>query len=298
MLRKIALFVFLLFSIYGVAQQHLPATIEPLNETFEIDTLSHDGEELEIDSLKSADETYYKSIWNSTQIKYPLNTLPDKKDTITISLINPNDNPFVMPVVGPVISKFGIRHGRMHTGTDIRLNLGDTVRSAFDGRVRLAKRFSGYGNLVLVRHNNGLETIYGHLSKICVKVNDTIKAGDLVGLGGRTGRATCTHLHFETRLFGEPFDCSKYIDFENLALKSDKVYYKNKQFAIDLADLKKPAQANNQLLASADGKHVIRKGDNLWTIARRYNTTVNKICTANNITASKTLKVGSVLRVN
>jgi len=298
MIRNLTLFVSLLFSIYSVAQQQLPATIEPLNETFEIDTLIHDNEELEIDSLKSADETIYKNIWNSTQIKYPTNTLPDKKDTITISLYGPGDNQFVMPVVGQILSKFGIRHGRMHTGTDIRLSLGDTVHCAFDGRVRLAKRFSGYGNLVLVRHNNGLETIYAHLNKICVKVNDTIKAGDLVGLGGRTGRATCTHLHFETRLFGEPFDSNKYIDFETLALRSDKVYYKNKQFAINLADLKKPVQANNQLLASGDSKHVIRKGDNLWTIAKRYNTTVKKLCMANNITASKTLKVGSVLRIN
>jgi hypothetical protein len=189
----------------------------------------------------------------------------------------------------------------MHTGTDIRLNAGDTVRSAFDGRVRLAKRFNGYGNLVLVRHSNGLETIYAHLSKICVKVNDTVKAGDLVGLGGRTGRATCNHLHFETRLFGEPFDSGKYIDLETFALKSDKVYYKNKQFVTDLNNFKSmPLKPAGQLLASSGGasKHVIKKGDNLWTIAKSYNTTVKRLCTANKITASKTLKVGSVLRID
>lgn len=298
----VTLFISLFFSFYTFAQQTLPITIEPLNENLEPDSIHNDDEALEIDSLKiTTDETIYKNIWNSTQIKYPANTLPDKNDTVVITLVGPKDDQFVAPVKGQILSKFGIRHRRMHTGTDIRLNAGDTVRSAFDGRVRLAKRFSGYGNLVLVRHNNGLETIYAHLSKICVKVNDSVKAGDLVGLGGRTGRATCNHLHFETRLFGEPFDSNKYIDLETFALRSDKIYYKNKQFEIDLNNLKnKPVQVNSQLLASTGGasKHVIKRGDNLWTIAKRYNTTVKKLCVANNITASKTLKVGSVLRIN
>lgn len=299
----ITLAVSVLFSLYSTAQEPIPATINPINETFQVDTLVNDGEELEVDSLKlTNDETLYKSIWNSTQIKYPINTLPNKNDTITISLLNSGDSPFVMPVKGQILSKFGPRHRRMHTGTDIRLNSGDTVRCAFDGRVRLAKVFRGYGNLVLVRHNNGLETIYAHLKAIKVKVNDTVKAGDLIGLGGRTGRATCNHLHFETRLFGEPFDSNKYIDYETFALRSDKVIYKNKQFVTDLKDLRdKPAPENKLLLASGGSgasKHVIRKGDNLWVIAKKYNTTVKKLCAVNKITASKTLKVGSVLRIN
>jgi len=298
----ITLAVSILFSLYSTAQEPIPATINPINETFQVDTLINDGEELEVDSLKSCDETIYKNIWNSTQIKYPTNTLPNKNDTIVISLLNSGDSPFVMPVKGQILSKFGPRHRRMHTGTDIRLNSGDTVRCAFDGRVRLAKVFRGYGNLVLVRHNNGLETIYAHLKAIKVKVNDTIKAGDLIGLGGRTGRATCNHLHFETRLFGEPFDSNKYIDYETFALRSDKVIYKNKQFVTDLKDLReKPAPENKLLLASGGSgasRHVIRKGENLWIIAKKYKTTVKKLCAANKITASKTLKVGSVIRIN
>ena len=298
----ITLAIGLLFSLHSIAQEPLPATINPINETFQVDTLTTDSEELEVDSLKTCDETIYKNVWNSTQIKYPANTLPNKNDTITISLLSAGDSPFVMPVKGQILSKFGIRHRRMHTGTDIRLNSGDTVRSAFDGRVRLAKKFNGYGNLVLVRHNNGLETIYAHLKSIKVKVNDTIKAGDLIGLGGRTGRATCNHLHFETRLFGEPFDPNKYIDYNTFTLQADKVFYKNKQFVTNLADLRdKPAPENKLLLASSGAdasKHVIRKGDNLSSIARKYNTTVKKLCATNKITAQKTLKVGSVIRIN
>jgi Membrane proteins related to metalloendopeptidases len=293
----------LLFALNSLAQEPIPATITPINETFQIDTLTIDPEDLEVDSLApSLDESLYKNIWNSTQIKYPVNTLPGKNDTVVISLINSGDSPFVMPVKGQILSKFGPRHRRMHTGTDIRLNSGDTVRCAFDGRVRLAKSFRGYGNLVLVRHANGLETIYAHLKAIKVKVNDSLKAGDLVGLGGRTGRATCNHLHFETRLFGEPFDSNKYIDWDTFALQADKIYYKNKQFEVDPSKLRdKPLPENKLLLAShshGSGKHVIRRGDSLSSIAKRYNTTVKKLCAANKITAQKTLKVGSVLRIN
>lgn len=311
------------------AQQVPKDTIFSTLEASEIDSL-YAEENIPNDSLISNDETLYKNIWSSTQIKYPLNTLPPKEATITITLAETNDHPFVNPVIGKVISKYGKRGRRMHTGTDIKINSGDTIRCAFDGRVRLAKRFSGYGNMVLVRHNNGLETLYAHLKTIKVNVNDTIKAGDLIGLGGRTGRATCDHLHFETRLFGEPFDSNKYIDFRNYCLKSNHIYYRNKQFEIDLAgfDRKpvvthKPAIAANtapkdstavaastpaksgsskstasKSTSAKTSKHVIRKGDNLWVIAKKYNTTVKKLCQTNNITAQKTLKVGSVLRIN
>lgn len=296
----IILITSLLFSFYSLAQQ-IPPTINPINENFDIDSLLNEVEELEVDSLRTADEIIYKNNWNSTQIRYPANTLPDKRDTITISFNGLDDNSYVHPYKGKVISKYGPRRGRMHTGTDIKLNSGDTILCAFDGRVRLAKRFSGYGNLVLVRHNNGLETIYAHLKSIKVKVNDTIKAGDLIGLGGRTGRATCDHLHFETRLFGEPFNSDKYIDFENYSLRTDKIYYANKRFEIDKNNFKKkPLASDGAALAAAGGKtkHVIRKGDTLSAIARKYRTSVTKICTANKITARTTLKIGRVLWIN
>lgn len=290
----------LFFSVFGFAQQTLHDTIKPKLQVSEMDSLLGTVEEIPEDSLKSLDESLYKNIWSSTQIKYPVNTLPNKNDTIIITLLGNDSTKFVQPIKGQVISKYGPRRGRMHTGTDIRLNSGDTVRSAFDGRVRLARRFSGYGNLVLVRHNNGLETIYGHLKAISVKVNDTIKAGDLIGLGGRTGRATCNHLHFETRLFGQPFDSNKYIDFETGSLRSDKVYYANKRAEIDLHNFKKKPLPSDgvELAAGGTTKHVIRKGDNLSTIARRYHTSVRKICAANKITAQTTLKIGRVLRIN
>ncbi len=304
-LRTLTLTFGLLFSICTHSQQVIPDSLNNEIECSEMDSLLSTIEDLPNDSLLSNDESFYHNIWNSTQIRYPLSNLPPKDETITIRLAEPYDHPFVQPVKGKVISKFGHRGRRMHTGTDIRLNAGDTVRCAFDGKVRLAKRFSGYGNLVLVRHSNGLETIYAHLQSIKVNLNDTIKGGDIIGLGGRTGRATCDHLHFETRLFGEPFDSNKYIDFENCALRSNHVYYKNKQFEIDPDNFnKRPVIENLPTIAAKvstkpnASKHVIRNGENLWTIAKKHNTTVKKLCATNNITAQKTLKIGSVLRLN
>jgi len=328
-LRILTLSVSLFFYVCAYSHPEIKDTITTsINET-EIDSLINSLEDFPGDSLLSNDETLYKNIWNSTQIKYPLNTLPPKDALITITLAEPYDHPYVQPVRGRMLSKFGPRGHRMHTGTDIKLNSGDTVRCAFDGKVRLAKRVNGYGNLVLVRHSNGLETLYGHLKAIKVNVNDLIKAGDLIGLGGRTGRATCDHLHFETRLFGVPFDSNKYIDLENCALRTNHIYYKNKQFEINpdnfnrkheieiapvMAEKRNISEIENtvenvktgpkvktssKLVAKANlKKHVIRKGDNLGIIARKYNTSIKRLCTTNNITAQKTLKVGSVLRIN
>jgi general stress protein 26 len=282
-----------------------------------------------LDSIEQQDTTIelfpaddlYKNLWNCTNIKYPKTEFSRKNDTIVFTLVEETDHPYVQPFKSRVISKFGPRHGRIHTGTDVKLHLGDSVLCAFDGKVRLAQKFSGYGNLVLVRHKNGIETIYAHLKKICVKVNDPIKAGDLIGLGGRTGRATTEHLHFETRIFGDPFDSNKYIDFDNYTLRCNHIYYKDKQIAIDIDKLKgepvKPPvqqlatkrdtiKSKNSIYAASNpeknqgmsfSQHIIQRGDNLWTIARKYNTTVKNICEANKITVNQILKIGTILSI-
>lgn len=131
---------------------------------------------------------------------------------------------YVAPVPGAVTSPYGWRprFGRMHRGVDLRLSVGDTVVSAFDGKVRLTKyEGRGYGYYVVVRHDNGLETVYGHLSKFLVKPNQRVRAGEPIALGGNTGRSTGPHLHFETRFMGLAVNPATIIDFENLCTHKD-----------------------------------------------------------------------------
>jgi hypothetical protein len=288
--------------LYAVSQT--PETLNIIVNAGKTDSIYSLHEELVVDSLISMDNMLYQSVWNSTQINYSANLVRPKDELLIIKLVSDQDNPFTIPCKGKVISKFGIRNRRMHTGTDIRLNSGDTVVCAFDGRVRIAKAFSGYGNMVVVRHKNGLETLYSHLKKICVQVNDTVMSGELIGLGGRTGHATCNHLHFETRLLGQAFDSDKYIDFETSALESNLLYYKNRQFEIDLAKLNAPAPKNQHSVCAQNhpdgihGIHVIQKRDTLWSIAKTYNTSIIKICADNGITARSILKIGDILKVN
>ncbi len=125
---------------------------------------------------------------------------------------------YVPPVPGAITSNYGYRRRfrRVHRGTDLRLSIGDTVVSAFDGKVRLTKyEGRGYGYYVVIRHDNGMETVYGHLSKFLVKPNQRVKAGEPIALGGNTGRSTGPHLHFETRFMGLPINPAAIIDFEN-----------------------------------------------------------------------------------
>lgn len=296
-LKQTLIFLLLWTTLCAQAQtKSLPETEE---QAFNIDSVLNMIED-EVPLMDDAPASImYQHIWEHSNIRYPQNTFNVKNDTIRLVLVGENENPYVHPHKGKVISKYGPRSGRMHTGTDIKLQSGDSILCAFDGKVRLARVFSGYGNMVLVRHNNGLETIYSHLKSIAVQVNDTLKAGDLVGFGGRTGRATTDHLHFETRIFGEPFDSNKYIDFEKYALRGDTLYYLNKKVSVRLDDLLPKPPQHLAAKTQPDGSlvHVIEQGDNLWKIARMYNTTVNQLCQLNNISTQQILKIGVKLYV-
>jgi len=319
----ISISILLLLSLSALAQTNSEEKILQSPESIEIESVLDSIQNF--DSLNANNPAYvlYKNFWNNTNIRYPSADFADKNDTIIFTLVGFGESHYFHPYNGKVISKFGPRHGRMHTGTDIKLHLGDSVHCAFDGKVRLAKKFSGYGNLVVVRHNNGLETLYAHLKTISVKVNDDLKAGDLIGLGGRTGRATTEHLHFETRIFGDPFDSNKYIDFENLTLRSNNLYYSNKKIFIESDKIKidNSAQVPNTLIASTNKsqnsnsltastesksnsnqtlepiKHVISKGDNLWSISKKYNTTIKNICELNKIYTNQILKIGTIIYI-
>lgn len=246
----------------------------------------------------SIDESLMDSaFWGSDKIhaykELTLNDLPDEIDLLLADSLHP----FCAPVVGAVTSRYMFRGRREHRGTDIRLAVGDTVRAAFDGRVRISEyssRTGGYGNLIVARHPNGLETYYGHLSKRFVEVGEVVKAGEPIGLGGNTGRSTGAHLHFETRYRGQNFDPERVVDFATGGLRDTMLTLRKHHFSIyshhGMTD-------EESLAASQRIVHTIRSGDTLSGLAAKYGTTVSKICKLNNMSAKATLRVGKRLVV-
>ena len=230
-----------------------------------------------------------------------------KEDSVEIQLCGANDNPFVLPYKGPLTSLFGWRKYRPHYGTDINLETGDSVVACFDGMVRVAKVFHGYGNCVIIRHRNGLETVYAHLSKILVESGQEVNAGSLIGLGGNTGRSYGSHLHFEIRYLGQALDTQDFIDYEKGTLKTDcfvlrKVDVENKYDLRALHNRHRHdvglARAGKYGASSGKGKvYKVKAGDTLGAIARRKHTTVKAICRKNNIRPNSKLRIGQKLRI-
>lgn len=203
-------------------------------------------------------------------------------DTLKIPIVDSAlKRNFTYPLKNYVTSPFGQRRSYWHFGTDIKVRYRDTIRAVFDGIVRVIQndRF-GYGKVIVIRHHYGLESLYGHLSKCLIKKNTTeVKSGDPIGLGGRTGRATGRHLHFEIRFCGEPFDPASILDYENYTLKTDTLALTCNTFGY-LFDLRKTLF------------HTVRKGDYLGKIARKYGTSIRKLCKLNGITRTSILRIG------
>lgn len=247
--------------------------------------------------------TYFYKTWDTLYVRKYADPLP-KLENDTIQLYFDRDN-YVFPIKGEFLSPFGYRGRRVHSGVDIRLNLNDTVVAAFDGVVRMARYYSGYGNCVVVRHYNGLETLYGHLNKILVKPNQPISAGEVIGLGGRTGRATCNHLHFETRFCGQAFNPRQIINMDNFELVSDTFSvhkntfgYKRDYMPVAGGSAAYPPQSPVVKKTSSGSQYyTIRSGDTLSAIARKKGTSVSKICKLNGIKPTKVLRPGTRIRV-
>jgi len=200
----------------------------------------------------------------------------------TLNLVEDSHCDYFHPVGGRVTSKFGKRGRRMHYGIDLNLDTGDPVYAAFGGKVRFAQYNKSYGNLVIVRHPNGLETYYAHLSWIEVQAGDYVAPGAMVGLGGNTGRSFGAHLHFETRFLGVPIDPSQLIDFETGTLRFDKV----------------ELQTARAGLAVKDGSryHIVSPGEDLLDISRKYTVPVDELEMLNAFSPTDLLGVGMKIR--
>jgi len=206
---------------------------------------------------------------------YP-NTL-SKDDTTVLLVLQNSTRLYIPPVIGKITSNFG--DNRNHSGLDIDLEVWDTVVSAFDGMVRIARRHGGYGRVVIVRHYNGLETLYAHLHRIKVNSGDIVKAGQLIGLGGSSGHSTGSHLHFECRFKGKPLNPRHFIDIKNKKLIRDTVFLKKTRWSYTV-------------YPKGVKYHIVELGDFLYKIAERYGTTIRRLCELNGISRNGILRVG------
>ena len=275
-----------------------------------IDTALASGDEL-IDVMYNATLPPPSALWYGRNLSgshvrlvdLSMDSLPDE---ISITLLKAGEK-FCFPVKNIITSPYGWRWNRPHRGVDIRLKTGEPVRSAFNGVVRIARPMGAYGNLVVVRHYNGLETVYGHLSKINVKPMQVVAAGQTLGLGGSTGRSTGPHLHFEVRFQYEPFDPEWILDFSNYSLRTRRLYldktyfgirkprsgealvYKADKSIIPEEQAKAKPKSNKPVYAS------LKKGETIEAFAKRNYTTADKVRELN--PDMKKPKSGTRLRV-
>jgi murein DD-endopeptidase MepM/ murein hydrolase activator NlpD len=251
------------------------------------------------------DTTVYSDHWNTTATNaYADVELSSFADATPIRLVDSLKS-YHYPYIGRITSRYGPRRGRAHQGLDIALKTGDPVYATFDGKVRFSKAAGNYGNLIVIRHNNGLETYYAHLSQRDVEAGDWVVAGQQIGLGGSTGRSTGPHLHFEVRYKGQSFDPERIIDFKSGDLRRAELLLKRRHFSIYAkyeqdfdaeVEVEKIEEAERKAAAAVQ-YHTVRSGDTLGALARKYGTTVTRLCQLNGIKSTSILRIGQRLRV-
>lgn len=264
--------------------------------------------EIQEERVLSADEVpaeeLYGGIWNNRYVN-SYRSIENIPDSFRVDLSN-----FTMPTMGHVTSNYGMRgrrKKRMHYGIDLKVQTGDTIYAAFDGKVRV-KQYErrGYGYYLALRHPNGLETVYGHLSKFLVEEDQIVRTGDPIALGGNTGRSTGSHLHLEFRFLGNPINPAFIVDFDNKVCHRDNYLVTRESYnksakgvnVTELASTPTRSKSTVQNKYASGSYHRVKSGDTLGSIAKKYGTTVNKLCSLNSITSKTVLRLGKSLKVS
>ncbi|MDR2882327.1 MAG: peptidoglycan DD-metalloendopeptidase family protein [Alistipes sp.] len=344
-MRKLLVFAVAVCAAWNGAAQRVTLAREDIPR-LPVDTLPTDRDEVRLVTFSDGTFRYiptnryifdsapaYTSNWDTLNLyAYRTLSLSDLPRVTDIEFSETHG--FRSPAIGQVMSPYGRRNGRSHNGVDIRVEHGQPIFAAFDGVVRHSRWNSGgFGNIVIVRHPNGLETYYAHLSRRAVSAGDWVRAGQVVGYGGRTGRASAVHLHFEVRYADQSFDPERVVDFERGALRRRDFALNRDYFNINsrategLDGEEEPGQPLAAATSSdalpetsavpgtpvpdpdptpatpppaapeAPVHHKIVSGDTLLALAMRYGTPVAKLCEMNNITRTTTLRLGRNLRV-
>ena len=222
--------------------------------------------------------------WTNSVVHYN-SALPDSFRIDLRRYVMPTSNTKITDIFG-----YRPRRRRVHQGLDIKVQTGDTIYAAFDGKVRITSyQRRGYGHYVVVRHNNGIETLYAHLSKKLVKVNQNVKAGDPIGLGGNTGRSSGSHLHFETILMGKSIDPALMFDFKNQKVTGDYYMYRKPG--------SRYVENGKVKVAGPEPKfHKVKSGDTIEKIARKYGVSQRRILELNKLNSNSIIRPGQNLR--
>ncbi|MDR1006130.1 MAG: peptidoglycan DD-metalloendopeptidase family protein [Bacteroidales bacterium] len=324
MIRKsasISLVMFLLLSISATAQIHERGmmrnrtnvetnasnyTVGLLNDTNKIknnplDFISQPTYVIDENdaAAESEDDILYAS-FDENAIHYPKFDYSNLVGTIPVKLLPNKNEKFVCPKESILTSHFGPRRRGWHYGVDIALHVGDPIKAMFNGKVRVTKatrQSGGYGNLVVIRHDNGLETYYGHLSRIDVEPGQQVEAGDIIGLGGSTGRSSGPHLHLEIRYLGAALNPEDVIDFSKFELKNETLEITKNSFRKTSRHSNSSLAKNDRYKSTKSGRYyTVRKGDTLSSIAQRNNTTVRKLTALNNIKGNQ-IRAGQKLKI-
>ena len=283
-------------------------TLATENDAVQVILYSNNSWKYILNREVAKDSTIFEKYWDTTTLfPYKEVDMSGMPKSVVIDLVDSLTS-YHCPYQGSVHprGKYGPRRRRQHQGVDLPLKMGDPVYATFCGRVRISQyNKGGYGNLVIIRHDNGLETYYGHLSERLVEPDQWVEAGQIIGLGGSTGRSTGPHRHFETRYYGQSFDPERLIDFKNGTLSRETFLLKKSFFSIysnagqDFEDeIANEEQDKKEAAEKAAMKYYkIRSGDTLGGIARRYGTTVTNLCRLNGIKSTTVLRIGRSLRV-
>ena len=280
----------------------IPSTSEGLSIVLYNDNTWRYVRNRDIDVL---DETIYTQNWDTSKIHAYNVELKDLPMSMVIDLVDTLKS-YHYPFKGRVTSKYGPRRRGIHQGTDIDLETGDPIYATFDGRVRHTTYVArGYGHLIIIRHDNGLETFYAHLSEVNVKPGDWVTAGQVIGKGGNTGRSTGSHLHYEMRYKGHSFDPERLINFTTGDLRRETFLLKRtyfspySRFTQDFEEEIQSDEEDKRIAAEAAAikYHIVKRGDTLSRIAVNNQTTVTKLCQLNGINKNSTLRIGQRIRV-
>lgn len=284
LLRPIIASAALLIVASGVQAQDMLAAQSPLDKQMMlVDSIALRDILLNEENMFPADELYAE--WSNDHVRFKAE-LPDSFRVDLRGFVMPTTNTKITDIFG-----YRPRRRRVHNGLDIKVQRGDTIRSAFDGKVRMASfQRRGYGHYIVIRHTNGIETVYAHLSKKLVIQDQNVKAGQPIGLGGNTGRSSGAHLHFETLLAGKNLNPALMFDFEKQDVTGD--FYTYRKGVYQEVDRK-----TGKIVESAEPLyHKVRKGESLSVIARKCGVSVNTLYRLNKLNSRSVLRIGQRIR--